>query len=292
MIFKTDKALSLDVSRRFLPFMMAFIIFISSIILAVSGIASHMLNALGNRLTNDAIVQVLPNMNARDPRAELETTMDRVRKVLAADTGVKSFKIPTDKEEAELLRPWLGNMGATSLGIPLPRIIILNPAKNVDYDRLSIALKNISPMINIERSADFSTELKGRITSLKLVLDLMMLIIAAAAAFAIIHAVQASIVANRGAIEILRSIGAANYYIASRLSNRILLSSIAGAAIGFALSIATLYYLRSSLAGTSGALDIPTVSLEAAFVLPVVAAVFAKFISFFATMFYLRGKPS
>src|SRR5690606_11378453 len=125
--------LARDASSRFLPWLIAFMVWLAALALA----AAMLLSAAGEQwragLIGSLTVQIVPS-----DASSAETMDEQVKAaigILTATPGVTgATEIPAERVAA-LLEPWLGSSALSgTLGLPVPRLIdvTLEPARRID----------------------------------------------------------------------------------------------------------------------------------------------------------------
>ena len=217
-------------SDRMLPLLVAAMAFLAALAMAgwfgTAALSRHWQQGAGASLT----VQV---PQASEPAARGEQT--RVAAVLAllTDTqGVASAHALSDRELADLLKPWLGE-GADRLAIPIPAVIAVRLAdREVGLETLSHRLADVAPGTLVEDHGIWLRRLAVLARSLQACAALALLLVACVAAAVIAVATRAGLSTRREAIEIVHGLGATDSFIASRFAGRATLLAAMGAAGG------------------------------------------------------------
>lgn len=256
MIFarRRDVPLDTDASARFLPWLIAFMVYLATLALAaalaVSNVTARWDSGLSGRLT----VQVPPP----DPDASGPDQAARVDAVLAAlraTAGVERARTLGDEEMAELLEPWLGELG-TGAELPLPTLIAVTvdpqapPVTGVLQDKLAAR----APGTQVDDHQRTLGRLLEVARSLQLLAVLVVTLVGAAAVITIVFVTRTGLSIHRNVIELLHLIGAHDAYIARQFQRHALRLGLAGGLIGLALAAATLAALAQAVGGAAGAL--------------------------------------
>ncbi|MDR1008675.1 MAG: hypothetical protein LBL52_00280 [Rickettsiales bacterium] len=283
MLLKTDIALKSDINRGFLPFITAFMVFMACLVLATAITGGRLARGWDRRLHGSLIVQILPNIKAKNPQAELDERINVVKTILTQTPGIKSHGVISLAETQDMLKPFLGDVRGARLGIPLPRIISveLSSAVMLDTPRLEAELKGYSSLIGIEASDAFAKDFKDALYASRLLLGMIVLLILSTIGITIAYATRAGLVNNRDAIEIMHMAGAENRYIASRLSNQLTRMAIAGGALGWLAAILAIFAIGRYGAGIWPEFAVPPSIYLWLVSMPLTAAAITKAASYF-----------
>ena len=125
---RSDLPLDKDEHSRFLPWLIAFMVFLS--ILAVAGML--VLNATASRwdagVRGNLTIQVIPT----DDAAVDETRLNMVLTVLATAPEVARYNALDETRLIRLLEPWVGP-SAEKGDLPLPRLIDVELKQATDF---------------------------------------------------------------------------------------------------------------------------------------------------------------
>ena len=182
---------------------------------AAASLAQHWQQGAGANLT----VQVT---HPADPAPEGGTRQERALALLRATQGVARAQALSDRELADLLRPWLGTT-TEALAIPLPAVIrvqLSGPADPADLEALTSTLEAAVPGAEMETHQVWIGRLSALARSLQVCAGVALLVVAGVAASVIAVATRSGLSARREAIEIVHGLGATGGYIASRFARR------------------------------------------------------------------------
>ena len=290
MFLRTDIALKSDIDRAFLPMMTAALVFVAALISWAALEGERLAAGWDRRLTGSIMVEVLPNVRAKDPQRELDERLALVRRALANTPGVKSHGVISLDETKSMLRPWLGEVDATRLGIPLPRVVSveLSGVVRLDEELLAAKMKGLSSLVNIESSDSFAGSFKGALRASRVLLGGIVLLILGALSAVLSYATKASIGVNRRAIGIMRMVGAENGYIESRLSNKMTRMALSGGAAGYALAVCAIAAMSAYVRGIWPEFSPHPSGFALLAAIPAIAAVMAKALSGAVVRIYLK----
>ena len=228
-------------SDRMLPLLVAAMAFLAALAMAgwfgTAALSRHWQQGAGASLT----VQV---PDALDPAARGEQTrLAAVLGLLTGTPGVASARALSDRELADLLKPWLGD-AAGHLAIPIPAVIAVRLTdRPPDLEPLLRRLTDVAPGTLVEDHGIWIRRLAVLARSLQACAGLALLLVAGVAAAVIAVATRAGLSTRREAIEIVHGLGATDSYIAGRFAGRATLLAAAGAAAGAIVALPVLLTL-------------------------------------------------
>jgi cell division transport system permease protein len=246
-----DLPLDQTAASRFLPWALAGLVYVAVVALAVAAVADGAL-----RLYNIRAKLVTVTLPAIEDQLESDRQAEEVLALLHATRGVISAAPVPAAELAKLIEPWLG---ATDRGLdlPLPRLIdvALDPRAKPDLSALQEELGQLVDGATIgieamsrdraERLAAFFRIWSGGLAVVVLVGVLMV----------VIAITRLTLRMQTQTVELLRSMGAPDTYLARQFERHALLSCLRGGVLGFGLGVLTILALiysshRMELAGS------------------------------------------
>ena len=277
---RSDLQLERDSLGRFLPWLIAFMVYLS--ILAMAGMLS--LNNLAERwnsgLSGTLTVQV-PPAEGMAVAADAKR-MDAILAVLEKTPGVIRAERLSEGHLLGLLEPWLGSgAGAVAGDLPLPRLIDveLESGATIAAPALQKRLNAIAAGTLVD---DHGVWLKRLLTLIKTVQALasaVLLFIGLATVGTVVFTTRTGLAIHQDAIEVLHLIGAQDNYIARQFSSRALMLGLKGGLISLGLALPTLWgigYLADSLeSGMLPDLSLPLASWLVLISLPIAVALIA-----------------
>jgi cell division transport system permease protein len=227
-----------DGSVRFLPWLIALMVYLAALALAGLLLINTALMQWDRGLAGAMTIELPPladGQNGDDGAAP-------VLALLRTTPGVLSARLLPRDAVAKLVAPWLGD-GAAIQDLALPRLIDVrvDPARRPDGPALGARLGKLMPgaelddaRLRFSRLFDFG--LSVELTGLAIVA-----LIGAAAALTTIFATRAGLAVHQGVIEILHLLGARDSYIAGQFARQAMVLGFRGGMIGFVLAVATLF---------------------------------------------------
>lgn len=256
---RSDLPLSRDSMDRFLPWLIAFMVFLA--ILAMAGMLA--LNAAAQRWdTGDratVTVQIPPAATAREDERRLK----QVLSLLAARPGVARYEALSRDRLMALLRPWIGDAG-TARELPLPMLVdvIVDGGGGLDLAALSRDLAARVPGVSVDDHRVWLQRLIRLVTMVEAVAWAILGFIALATVGTVVFTTRTGLAIHREAIEVLHMIGAQDSYIARQFASRALGLGLKGGLLGLLLAAPTLGAIVYLARRTGGNL-LPEISLGA-----------------------------
>ncbi len=235
---RSDLPLDKDALSRFLPWLIAFMVFLA--VLAMAGVL--VLNATAARwdrgITGTLTVQIVP---ADDPSKD-DDRLQKVLKILAETPEVDRFETLGDDKLLALLEPWLGT-GAGVQDLPLPRLVDveLKPDAELDVKALSRRVEARVPGVSIDDHSLWLERLVHLIRTVEGLASMILVLIALATVGTVVFTTRTGLAIHRNAIEILHFIGAQDSYVASQFAGRALTLGLKGGVAGLLLAAPTLW---------------------------------------------------
>lgn len=253
-----DLPLERDGSGRFLPWIIALMVYLAALALAgtmaLHGAVAHWDSALSGTLT----IQLPPG----DP-----TQLDKALQILRGTSGVKSATPLDDAANAKLLEPWLG-AGIDLQDLQLPRLIDVrfDPPAQFNRDALARALSTMVPGARIDDNRRWLDRVFDAAATTEIIAAAIVVLVGAAAVLSIVFATRTGLAIHHAVVEVLHLIGARDGYIASQFQWQALRLGLRGGLIGLASAGLTLLALREA-AGAGDALGsaasaLPSFALE------------------------------
>lgn len=255
---RSDLQLERDSLGRFLPWLIAFMVYLSVLaltgMLALDDIATRWDRGMSGTMT----VQIPPSKGASGSGAAAKEAAKRDEKnlksalaILNSTQGIVRAEILADEKLMALLEPWLGG-GAFGADLPLPKLIDVELAdeSKIDLATLKSRLEKAAPGALIDDHRIWLEHLIDLIQTVKALALAVLMFIALATTGTVIFATRTGLAIHHEAIEVLHLIGAQDSYIAKQFASRALMLGLKGGIIGLVLAVPTLWgigYLAQSL---------------------------------------------
>jgi cell division transport system permease protein len=246
--FRLDLPLRRDASGRFLPWIIALMVYLA----AVGGVAliwlGDTLSQWDESLTSELTLQVPADASA----ARMEMVLGALRQT----KGIVWAYPLTSEETAKLVEPWLGNAVPLD-NLPLPRLVDvrIDPHASIDYATLRQQLGSIAPGAQLDNNGtwlagvrDFALRIEGMIGAGVVVVTMLIVAI-------IVFTARIGLAIHRSVIELLHLLGAQDAYIARQFQVHALGLGLRGGIIGGIAAAVTVIVLGP--AGRMLALPVP-----------------------------------
>lgn len=246
-----DLPLERDETARFLPWIVAFIVFLAALSLAATMVVGELVASWDRGLSSTVTVQVLPPQEGGD--AAFKQRVDQVVGRLRQVPGVTHADPVPPAKVAALLEPWLGG-GAEIAGLPLPALIDvgMSDPRAVDLDALAQDLRRISPGVSVDSHRVWLDNLISRVRVAQAIAIGVVLLNALAAVATVIFAARTGLVVHSGVIEVLHLMGATDGYIARQFARQALRLGLRGGLIGIVPAILALVLVTHVGRGWAG----------------------------------------
>lgn len=263
MIFRArlDLPLDRDGSGRFLPWIVALMVYLASLALASTLIVRDAMMRWDRGLTGTLTVELPAAPSGRDDGAVAAALA-----VLRSTSGVTRADAFDAKRTAALLEPWLGT-AIDAADLPLPRLIDvqIEPRAGVDLAALKERLAAAAPGAQLDDHGRWLNRVLHAALAIEIVAGMVVALVGLAAVLAVIFATRTGLAVHHGIVEVLHLIGARDGYIARQFEWHALRLGIKGGLAGLLLGALTLVGIATATAQV-GALD------DAVRVLPALSA--------------------
>ena len=254
-----DVPLDKDASARFLPWLIAFMVYLATLALAAAIAVSNVTQAWDSGLAGKLTVQVPP---ASDGDRDQTQRIDAVLEALRQTPGVRSAEQLSRAEMTELLQPWLGE-AAGSADLPLPALIAVEvmAERAPELSSLQRRLETAAAGTRVDDHQRTLGRLLEVARTLQLLAVLVVVLVGAAAIVTVVFVTRTGLSIHRNVIELLHLIGAHDAYVARQFQRHALRLGLTGGLIGLALGAATLWALTRWVGQEAGAV-VPELTLS------------------------------
>lgn len=236
---RRDLPLETDGSGRFLPWLIALMVYLACLALSGAVTLSDASTRWRAGLTGSMTVQISApaEERGREDAVAIAAALD----VLRATPGITSARTLPHDEVVALIEPWLGR-GNVAADLPVPTLIdvILKPDATVDTIRLSIRLEQAAPGARLDDHEIWIGRLARFSSTIGFIATIIVCLISAAAAATVVFAVRTGLAVHYRIIEVLHIIGARDSYIAGQFQSHALSLALRGGVLGLALAALTL----------------------------------------------------
>ena len=242
----SDVPLNADPSGRFVPWIVALMVYLATLSLMVALSISALINRWDSGVSARLTVEI-PASNLFNPAADYERTQVRgkIVQALLRTPGIGSVRTLPRQEILSTLKPWLGKNNDLSQ-LPMPTLIDVEVVDHsyLNYDMLQKNLQKILPGVIVEDHMGWQQGVLDLAHSAQLIGFLIVAMIILAAISTIAFTSQTSLIIHRNIIEILYLVGATDAYIAQQFQRQALRVGMKGGMAGFGLSAFTFLILK------------------------------------------------
>lgn len=247
MIGHSDLALGRDSSTRFLPGLLAVMVYLAALATVGALAARGFVSDWDARLSAAATIQIPPI----DGLSQQER-LDSVLRLLRVTPGIASVDPMPPAESAALLAPWLGAELAGTLPLPLLIDLRLERGQEVDIASLATRIDNAAPGSTIDDHGRWLAEARALGNSVAIAGSCILVVVLLAAVLAVVFAVRTGLSVHRDEIEILNLIGAPDRYIARQFQWHAGRLSLIGGIVGALLAVASIVGLQLAVGQGAG----------------------------------------
>jgi cell division transport system permease protein len=226
MMRRTDIPFERDQSTRFLPWLVALMVFLGTLMLATAMLVAGAVDAWDSTLTGRMTVQIPARAASRD-------NIDTLTAAIAATPGVvKAQPVPQDEARA-LLVPWLGE-GVVDSGLPVPALIDVEtaPGANIDPVLLQARLTETVEGVAVDDHRAWLSALIDVARAAEALAFAILSLIASAAVIAVVFTTRSGLAVHGAIIELLHQMGARDTYIAGQFQIQAMLLALRGGIAG------------------------------------------------------------
>lgn len=231
-----DVPLHADPSGRFVPWIVALMVYLATISLLVASTISGVVNrwdlGLAGRLTIE-----LPSPNLTQNAEESINLREQVNRLLLNTPGVGTVRQLSPQEVLKVIEPWLGSkeINLDEEVLPILLDVELADRKYIHIPKLTQTLKQLNAGITVEDHLKWQEGILDLAHSARVIGFTIVAMIMLAAVCIIAFTAQTSLIIHRQVIEILYLVGATDEYIARQFQNHALSVGLKGGLIGLIL---------------------------------------------------------
>ncbi len=282
---RSDLPLDKDPLSRFLPWLIAFMVYLAVLALAGALVLNAVIVRWDRGVTGTLTVQIAPlerppSVSAADARADEERRQKAVLDLLRSVPEVARAEALDDQRLMALLEPWLGTTEVAE-DLPLPGLVDveLKPGTSLDAAALGARLAKAVPGTSIDDHKIWLERLVRLIRMVEAVASVVLMFIGLATVGTVVFATRTGLAVHQEAIEVLHLIGAQDSYVAQQFARRALVLGLRGGLVGLVLAVPTLFgisYLAAHLeAGLLPDVDMGPAHWLALISMPLAAALIA-----------------
>jgi cell division transport system permease protein len=273
MRLRADLPFERDQATRFLPWIVALMVFLGALSLAAATAIGNVIERWDSDLAGRITVQVPADEANAEVLAQLVGSLTATPGITRAET------LSRDATRA-LVEPWLGALDG-DLELPLPAVIDVETAAGAVFDVNLLAgrLTKIAPGIIVDDHRVWLLQLIRVARTVESVAFAILILIGLTAIAAVVFATRSGLAVHAAIINLLHVMGAQDTYIARQFQMQAMMLGVRGGFIGGAAAAIVLFILTSMTAGVDVAL-LPSAPLTLSqwpllIIVPVAAVVIA-----------------
>ncbi|GGF46725.1 cell division protein [Aliidongia dinghuensis] len=234
--------LSTDGSTRFLPWLVALMVYLAALTIAAGAALHSAVDSWNAGLAGTLTIELPRGADGTPvPPARLEATL----KQLAQDPGI-ARAVPLDAAaETRLLAPWLGQDVDVSV-LPLPVLIDVQtkPGALIDPDTLAQRLAITAPGTRVESHGSWLARLFRIAGLIEFGAALIVVLIGAVAVLTVIFTTRTGLAIHAPVVELVHLIGASDTYVARQFQWHAFRLGLGGGGIGLVMALVSYGALR------------------------------------------------
>jgi cell division transport system permease protein len=238
---RTDLPLDADILGRFLPWIIAFMVFLAVLATAGMFVLQDAAGRWSAGVARTLTVQIPPPTGERIlPPAEDPRVLEAL-KILRTTPGIARADVLNDARLAGLLEPWLGPASVVA-GLPLPRMIDVEIASGASVDAAALGRRLAGAVAgaSVDDHRIWLDRLLRLLAAVEWVAVAILVCIGLATIGTVVYTTRTSLAVHRQVIEVLHLIGAQDAYIARQFAWRALSLGLRGGLIGLCLALPAL----------------------------------------------------
>ncbi|WP_019646890.1 cell division protein FtsX [Novispirillum itersonii] len=255
---RSDLPIAADPGNRFLPLLVAAMVFLATLALAGALGLQDMTTRWRGAMTGTLTVQVPPV--AGESAADTAARVERVVRLMVSLPDVAAASAVADDQLVQMLQPWLGS-DVLITDLPVPRLVdvTLKNEAVTGLDAMLARVRDVAPGALIDDHRVWLARLIALADGIRLLAWAILGLVGVATTAAVVYATRSGLAVHRPHIEVLHLIGATDGYVARQFARRALVHGLIGGLSGFILAVPALVGLLILLAPLEGGL-VPVLS--------------------------------
>lgn len=278
---RSDLPLQGDATSRFLPWLIAPMVFLCAVALAGALILNTLIGRWNRDVSGTLTVEIAAAPgDAAESAAATRQRVEQAEALLSATPGIAQAHALTQTQLVALLEPWLGNTDLLK-ELPLPALIdvTVNPEARPDLADLSQRLSKAIPGASLDDHRAWLSRLIGISRSIEGLAVVVVILIGGITSAVVVYATRTGMAVHQDVIEVLHLVGATDDYIARQFADRAFTLGLRGGLFGLGLIIPVTtvlaYTTRRIEGGFLADLSLPVPGWVAVLLLPLAAALLA-----------------
>lgn len=278
---RSDLPLKDDATSRFLPWLIAPMVFLCAVALAWAFILGTLIDRWDRDVSGTLTVEVAAAPGEADEAADrTRNRVDDALHLLGNTPGIAQARALTQEQLVALLAPWLGNSDLLK-ELPLPALIdvTVDPNATLDLPALTKALTQSVPGASLDDHRVWLARLIELSRNIEWLAVGVVALIGGVTSSIVFFATRTGMAIHREVIEVQHLIGAPDGYIAGQFADRAFVLGFKGGLLGLALTLPIMaaigFGAHRMQGGFLADLSLPLSGWAAVATLPVFAALLA-----------------
>jgi cell division transport system permease protein len=239
---KRGPGLITDPAGRFLPWIIAFLVYIAGLSLTGALALQEAAQSWRAGLSGTLTVEVSPIID--EDEAGMQARLERALALIRTTPGVEAAEAIPSESVRELLLPWLGP-SLDVAALPLPRLIDIDLAQASGFDAagLDSRLNAAVPGARVDDHAVWRDRLVRALRAMQVTGFASVTVLLLATVAMVVFATRGGLAAQRDVVELLHLIGATDGFIARQFQRHALRHALIGGTGGALAGAATILIL-------------------------------------------------
>lgn len=252
---RSDLPLKHDATSRFLPWLIALMVFLSALSVASVFILNGLINRWDRDVSGTLTVQIQPATggNAAESEVRTDQRVELVAKLLRETRGIVAVRPLEKRQMLALLEPWLGKTELLQ-DLPLPRLLDVTLDRNagLDLEALAKRVSNAVPGASLDDHRLWLSRLINLSQTIKWLATAIVVVIGGVTTATVVYATRSGMAVHYQVIEVMHLIGAHDDYIARQFADRAFSLGIKGGVTGLAAAIPALIAIHMTTRSMEG----------------------------------------
>ena len=237
----SDLPLKGDAASRFLPWLVALMVFLVALSIAATFVLEQLASSWDHDVAGTLTVQIIP-VGGEGGETLTDSRVTAAAEFMRKQKGINAVRPLDKKQTLALLEPWLGATDVIK-DLPLPRLIdvSLNRDAVLDLPGMDARLASEVPGASLDDHRVWLSRLIDLSRTVEALAMVSVLMIGLVTAATIVYATRTSLAVHKETIEVLHLIGAHDDYIARQFADRAFGLGIMGGLLGLVPTVPTLY---------------------------------------------------
>jgi cell division transport system permease protein len=275
---RSDLPLKGDATSRYLPWLVAPMVFLSAVALASAFILNGLIGRWDRDVSGTLTVEVTTAPGDAAEAAEpTRQRVEQVLRILDGTPGIATAHALSQEQLVALMAPWLGTSDVLK-DLPLPALIDVTVKEdaNLDVEALAQTISKSVPGASLDDHRRWLDRLIGLSRSIEWLAIGIVTLIGLVTTATVYYATRTGMAIHREVIEVLHVIGAPDAYIAGQFAHRAFVLGLKGGILGLLLTLPILggiaFGAHKMQGGFLADLSLPLIGIIAVLALPIVSA--------------------